>query len=269
MEENIVLDKLGAFGLTRQEANIYLCLYQQGEMNGYEVAKLTGISRSNVYSGLSALTDKGAAYLIEGSSNKYIAVPIEEFCENKVRSLCVEKEYLIKNIPTVRKREVGYITITGSQNIWDKIIHMIQEAQMRIYFSASYEIIEKLRAEFCKALEKKIKLVIITDDETGKLKMASALISYEKANGNLASKMDVISELKKHMQEESAIYISSAKKSSIRLIIDSEYALTGEITGSKDDTCLYTGQRNFISVFKETLRNEIKLIQLQGGENYE
>ena len=47
MEENIVLEKLGAFGLTRQEANIYLCLYQQGELNGYEVAKLTGISRSN------------------------------------------------------------------------------------------------------------------------------------------------------------------------------------------------------------------------------
>ena len=30
MEENIILEKLGMFGMTRQEANIYLCLYQNG-----------------------------------------------------------------------------------------------------------------------------------------------------------------------------------------------------------------------------------------------
>lgn len=269
MEENIVLDKLGAFGLTRQEANIYLCLYRQGELNGYEVAKLTGISRSNVYSGLTVLTDKGAAYLIEGSSNKYMAVPIEEFCENKIRSLCEEKQYLIKNIPTVKKKEAGYITITGSQNIWDKIIHMLHEAQMRIYFSASYEIIEKLQAEFCKVLEKNIKLVLITDEGSKGSGMTSGSSSYEGVNENVALQRDVISGLKKHMQEESTIYIGSAKGNSVRLIIDSEYALTGELTGSKDDTCLYTGKRNFINVFKETLRNEIKLIRLQGGENYE
>ncbi len=266
MEENVVLDKLGAFGLTRQEANIYLCLYQQGELNGYEVAKLTGISRSNVYSGLSVLTDKGAAYLIEGSPNKYRAVPIEEFCENKIKSLCGEKEYLIKNIPAVKKREVGYITITGSLNIWNKVVHMIHEAQMRIYISASYEMIEKLQAEFYKVLEKRIKLVLITDEEFKRPGAASGPLSYEKVKEDTVLKGDVLSELRKHMQEESAIYIGNPKGNNIRLIIDSEYALTGEITGSKQDTCLYTGQRNFISVFKETLRNEIKLIRLQRGE---
>lgn len=39
MEENLILDKLVQFGLTRQEANIYLCLYQNGELTGYEVAE--------------------------------------------------------------------------------------------------------------------------------------------------------------------------------------------------------------------------------------
>ncbi|WP_289285781.1 TrmB family transcriptional regulator [Parablautia intestinalis] len=263
MEENIVLEKLGAFGLTRQEANIYLCLYQQGELNGYEVAKLTGISRSNVYSGLSVLTDKGAAYLIEGSSNKYMAVPIEEFCESKIRSLGTDKEYLIKNIPSARKREAGYITITGAQNIWNKIIHMIYEARMRIYFSASYEIIEKLQAEFCQVLETNIKLVIITDSGVGKAEAASDLLTDRTEHRSASLKENAVSELKKQMRGDSIIYVGNAKGNNVRLIIDSEYALTGEITGSRDDTCLYTGQRNFISIFKETLRNEIKLIQLQ------
>ena len=76
MEENRALNGLVLFGLTRQEANIYLCLYQNGELTGYEVAKQTGISRSNVYSALAGLTDKGAAYLAQGTSSKYVAVPI-------------------------------------------------------------------------------------------------------------------------------------------------------------------------------------------------
>lgn len=241
MEENAVLDKLMLFGLTRQEANIYLCLYQQGELNGYEAAKHTGISRSNVYSALSALTDKGAAYLVEGDSSKYVAVPIEEFCENKIRSLSKEKEYLVKNIPAMKETEIGYITITGNQNIWDKIISMINEAEKRIYFSASGLVIDKLQEEFVKALKKKRKLVLITD---GELK-------------------------NRELYKESICYVGSSRGNNVRMIIDSEYALTGEITGSKDDTCLYTGQKNFINVFKETLRNEIVLIQLQGGETHE
>lgn len=241
MEENTVFDKLGMFGLTRQEANIYVCLCQNGELTGYEVAKLTGISRSNVYSGLCALTDKGAAYLAEGNSSKYVAVPIKEFCENKIRSLNKEKDELIRNIPSMKKQEIGYITITGSRNIWDKIVTMISEAEKRIYFSASLSVIEKLEQEFLKGLQKNIKLVFITD---GELENSTLL-------------------------KESICYIADARGNNIRLIIDSEFALTGELTNSKEDTCLYTGQKNFISVFKETLRNEIKLIQLQGGENYE
>ncbi len=235
MEENEVLEKLCSFGLTRQEANIYLCLFRQGEQNGYEVAKHTGISRSNVYSGLSALTDKGAAYLIEGSSSKYMAVPIEVFCENKIQSLCREKEYLIKHIPSVKKKEIGYLTISGCQNIWDQILGMIRGAQKRIYLSASLSVIERLQKELLEAVEREIKLVLITDGKVRDL-------------------------------QGSIWYVGGARDNNIRLIIDSEYALTGEITGSKEDTCLYTGQKNFITVFKETLRNEMKLIQLQGGE---
>lgn len=241
VDESAILDRLVLFGLTRQEAAVYLCLYQQGELNGYEAAKYTGISRSNVYSALSALTDKGAAYLIEGDSSRYMAVAIDEFCENKIRSLNREKEYLIKNIPSMKEVEIGYITITGNGNIWDKIISMINEAEKRIYFSASCRIIEKLQAEFLKVLGKKIKLVLITD-------------------GTVTNQ---------ELRKNSIYYMGSDRGNNIRMIVDSEYALTGEITGSKDDTCLYTGQKNFISVFKETLRNEIVLIQLQGGEIHE
>ena len=234
MEENTVLDRLVLFGLTRQEAAIYLCLFQNGEMTGYEIAKQTGISRSNVYSGLSGLTDKGAAYLAEGSTSKYFAVSVEEFCANKIRSLNREKEYLQAHLPAKKKKDLGYITITGNRNIKDKMITMIQEAELRIYFSASYKMVEELQDDFLKALDKKIKLVLITD---------------------MMPEDD-------RLRSESICYLGERKENSIRLIIDSEYALTGELTDSKEDTCLYTGQKNFIEVFKDALRNEIRLIEL-------
>ena len=238
MEENAVLERLCLFGLTRQEANIYLCLYQYGELTGYEVAKNTGISRSNVYSALSGLVDKGAAYLVEGNASKYIAVPIEEFCENKIRSLNKEREYLIQNIPDMKRQEIGYITIEGYRNIWDKIVNMLSSAEKRIYISASDMIIKALEAELINVVRRNIKLVLLTDGQTAA----------------------------EEIYKGSTCYLCENRGKSIRVIIDSQYALTGALTGDKNDTCLYTGQENFIDVFKEALSNEMKLITITQKE---
>ena len=134
MEENLILDKLVQFGLTRQEANIYLCLYQNGELTGYEVAKMTGISRSNVYGGLSDLTDKGAAFLVQGSSNRYVAASIEEFCDHKVKDLQNARTYLCEHIPEVKKSSTGYITVEGYTNI--RIDRLELHAQLFIFVPA-------------------------------------------------------------------------------------------------------------------------------------
>ena len=44
------IDALTQYGLTRQEANLYLLLLSEGSLTGYEASKQTGISRSNTYS---------------------------------------------------------------------------------------------------------------------------------------------------------------------------------------------------------------------------
>ena len=80
-------EKLVQFGLTRQEASIYLCLLRNRELSGYEVSKLTGISRSNVYGALAGLVEEGAAYLLEGETNKYTDVSAADFCALTYRHL--------------------------------------------------------------------------------------------------------------------------------------------------------------------------------------
>lgn len=236
MERTGSIEQLMQFGLTRQEAVIYLCLYEKGDLTGYEAAKQTGISRSNVYGALAGLVEKGAAYLMEGTSSKYTAVAVKEFCSNKIHSLQIMADELEKSIPDARTPTDGYITIEGYKHIYDKVLHMIDAAEYRIYLSASHSFVQKIDKALEKAMEKGRKLVLITDAPPALTK------------------------------EGLIIYLTGSKEGQLRLIIDSAYVLTGEITGEDSDTCLYCGQANFVNVFKEALRNEIKLIELTGGE---
>lgn len=227
-----IIEKLLCFGMTRQEATIYLALVREGPLNGYEVSKHTGISRSNVYSGLAGLVEKGAAYIIEETSAKYSPVEIEEFCMNKLRTMEGMKEELIKHIPRRRESSNGYITIRGQENILNKVKNMIAGAQKRIYISAIREVLEEIKDEIVNAVHRKIKIVIITDDNQWNL---SDVIIY-------------------HYNEK--------KQLQLGLIVDTITVLTGEITEGDHATCLYSKNKNLVTVFKDMLKNEIKLIEM-------
>ena len=68
MDESREIEYLMHFGLSRQEALIYRKLLEGGKKTGYEIARDTGISRSNAYASLAAMVEKGAAYLVEGDA---------------------------------------------------------------------------------------------------------------------------------------------------------------------------------------------------------
>lgn len=225
MEQSLLIEKLTLYGLSRQEATIYMTLFSDGELTGYEVSKLTGISRSNVYGGLAGLVEKGAAYLIEGSATKYIAVDIKEFCENRIRTLNNEKDIIIKNLPEKKKESDGYITIEGCKNILNKMIHIIEQSEYRIYLSVTNEVLQLILPYIRECISKGKKVVLITDKIT---QIPGALIYYH-----------------------------DIKNKQIQLIADSRYVLTGEL----HEACLYSGQKNFVNVFKQSLSNTIKLIE--------
>ncbi|MEJ6951584.1 TrmB family transcriptional regulator [Natronospora cellulosivora (SeqCode)] len=219
------------FNLTRQEAIIYISLTTNGEMTGYEVAKQTGISRSNIYTALANLVDKGAAYLIEDKANRYIAVAINEFCTNHIRKLEKIKEKLVENMPDRQEDTGGYITIKGKKNIINKMKNLIHDAQDRIYLSLREKTIKEILPELKSAIAKGLKVVIISNP-TFNLKGAT-------------------------------IYHHEKKADTIRLITDSNKVLTGDILKAENSTCLYSQKQNLVDLFKESMQNEIKVIELR------
>ena len=220
------------FGLTRQEASIYQCLLTEGKTTGYEVAKQIGISRSNAYNSLASMTEKGAAYLVtEGTTKKYVPVPLEEFCKNNIRKMDESRRWLIKNAPAGKVQEEGYITIEGRRNILDKMKNLLSKVEERAYISCTRNYLLLFVEELEKLDAENKKLVIVTDHS---VKFGNA-----------------------------KVYVGEPKNTQVGLITDSKYALTGEYGEGSINTCLYSGQKNFVELYKRAMANEIKLLSMQ------
>ncbi len=228
------IDELLGFGLTRQEATIYNAILVHGEMTGYEVAKQTGISRSNTYTALAGLVEKGAAYAIEGSGKKYMPVDLRDFTNNKIRNLKELRESLLKHAPSQQVTSDGYITIKGEKHIMNQFCNMFLKAEKRIYLTATKTFLAAMKAYIQKLVVNGIKVVVITDDP-------------------------------EYNSNQVIVYHSDTKLKQVGIIVDSIEVLTGELNEGDNSTCLYTKNKNFVDVFKEMLSNKIKLIEIQGG----
>ena len=222
------------FGLTNQEARVYRALCAEGKMTGYEAAKATGISRSNVYTALAGLVEKGASYLSEETVTKYTAVPVKEFCDGKITALGLARDELIRILPAHVEDREGYLTVVGEENILARMRTMLSGAQMRMYVSMSAHIMEKVRPELEDAVARGLKVVLITEK---------------------------VFELK-----GAVVWHSEKKQRQIRLIVDSTSVLTGDIDDGEFSTCLYSRRKNLTDLFKEDLKNEIQLIRLTEGK---
>ncbi len=226
-----IIEELLQFNLTRHESIIYLSLLTEGPLNGYEVAKKTGIARSNAYSSLASLVEKGGAYVLEEGTIRYTPVALNEFCNNKIKKLQRAKKKLLTNLPLKKEMVEGYITIRGKENILNKLKNMIGESRERVYVSVSDSILELILPDIKKAIKREIKMVIITN--------------------------------KKSVPQGAIHYHSEEVLKQIRLIVDSKNVLTGDLEDGEDSTCLYSKKKNLIDLFKDAMKNEIKLIELR------
>lgn len=219
------IDRLVEFGLTRQEATLYLTLRREGELTGYEASKITGISRSNAYNALACLADKGAAHIVEGTVTKYVPVSFEEFCGCKLRYLEQLKKELIQYSPPARVDHEGYVTISGDRQIKDKLVYLLLNAKERAYLTMNAQVTEMVRDILVDLYKKGVRILLIT--ESG-IKIPGIRVYY-------ARKIE----------------------DKISAIIDDQYVLDGEI-GNEYATCLFSGKKDLAEVFKDSLRMKIK-----------
>lgn len=78
VESEQLIAALKPLGFAGYEAKAYLALATSGAMNGYQLAKRSGVPRSMIYETVSKLQARGAIYALEGEPVRYLAVPPAE-----------------------------------------------------------------------------------------------------------------------------------------------------------------------------------------------
>jgi HTH-type transcriptional regulator, sugar sensing transcriptional regulator len=212
-------------GLTGQEAALYVSLCREGQLTGYEAAKVSGISRSNAYHALSALVDKGAAHRIEGDPASYAPVPPKDYARNVKRRMDAVLSRLEEALPEAREPSAPFLSVQGRDRIIEKMKNMIEDTRLRIYLSMAAEELGILRGELEAAFDRGVKVVVITDGLSPR---------------------------------GSTSYARKKRPGQVRLISDTEHVLTGEI-GAEGGSCVYSRNPALIRLIKDSLADEMEL----------
>ena len=219
------IDALLRFGLTRQEATLYVWLCREGPKNGYEAAKETGISRSNAYSALAALADKGAVDTEEGAPVRYAAVSPRTFCGGHVRALERLTEPLSRTLTRrIHVEDPAYLTVRGTLRILSKMEEMLDAAGERVYLSLPDRLLESLMPRLEDMLRRGCRVVLLG---TGKVLLPGA-----------------------------ELYRVERVDERIRMIVDSSVVLTGTLE-EEPPTCLFSRDIHLVDLIKEALRGEM------------
>ena len=243
---------LARFGLTGQEAAVYLSLCTEGELNGYEVAKVLSLSGSNAYTALASLAEKGAVWTAEGSPVRYQAVPAAEWCDARIRSLAAARDRLLEVLPARRETPGSYITIRGAERVIERLRALVAGAESRAYLALDGNALCLLSEEIAALLRAGKKLVVITDARTAR----SAGTASAAGEGSPAGAFAFLS--------GATVHALACEPGQIRAIADSRYIMTGSLgDGAREATCLYSDHPTLVELFKTAIRNEIRLAGLE------
>lgn len=152
-------------GFTLNEAKVYLTLLQNRYLNGYEISKLSKVSRSLVYNVIDRLVTKGFVLKSEGQINYYCALPYEKVIEkirnDNINKLNVAKEKL-KNYSRIENESEYIFNIKGIDEFFNKANDLILNAKKEISISIWKEDFPKIEENLLIAAKKGIKIYIFS-----------------------------------------------------------------------------------------------------------
>jgi sugar-specific transcriptional regulator TrmB len=170
MDRDQVLELLQAAGMSGYEAKAYMALLAQGtQMNGYEVAKMSGVPRSTVYETLSKLVARGAAFEVnaEGGTVGYIALPAEALVGRLRREMSNTIDGLAESLPTVgRPAETRVVThVRGIHRVLERATDVIEGALNTLWVSVWPDEAAALRAALERAVARGVDVSVIVFGE--------------------------------------------------------------------------------------------------------
>jgi sugar-specific transcriptional regulator TrmB len=150
-DEQLRIEMLTRFGLTRNQARVYLAALQLASATPVEVSKASGVHREDVYRLLPKLAEMGLIEVVPGSPVRIRTIPIEEALsaiighkkadvENELQQLEETKKNLldslsmIKVIANFKENGSHYALISRGSGVTSRFSTMIRSASNDIEF---------------------------------------------------------------------------------------------------------------------------------------
>lgn len=160
-----LVEKLKEIGFNSYEAKVYIALLKKYPATGYEVSKLANIPQARTYDTLKVLEEKNVVAASNSKPVSYTPIKPKQILTSYQKKMNSTINYLEKHLPEVKDNyNEPIITITGRQNIHNKILEIIQNAKREIYmevWSQDYKIFEQ---ELLNAYNRNVEIRIVGYD---------------------------------------------------------------------------------------------------------
>lgn len=153
-------------GFTDLEAKCLHVLAESGTQTGYEIAKQLGVSRSNVYSALQKLAEKGAVLTSHGEPTHYQSVPIEEIGERVEAELQASIRYVKEHMPKQGAHRSEYFSLEGDAKVLDRIRTELKKAKEEVLCDLWAQEAQQLKEELRKVPTQGVRLLVSTIGDT-------------------------------------------------------------------------------------------------------
>ncbi len=151
-----VVGRLQHLGMSGYEAKSYLALVGAGEpLNGYEVAKRSGVPRSTVYETLAKLVARGAAFEVRGAGDavEYLPLPAKALLDRLGRDYHESLTALDTLLPAIAAPPTVHLihNLTGAAALLDRAADVVAGARRELFLSLWPEEMAVLRTEVGRA----------------------------------------------------------------------------------------------------------------------
>lgn len=138
------IEMLKSVGMSGYEAKAYLALLGSSEpLNGYEVAKISGVPRSTIYETLAKLTSVGAAIPVRRPQSRgtatgtYVAIPADTLIARYRRDMSRRIEGLTAVLPRFSTKKESYLVqnLVGRADIVERMQDVMERADKFLHLS--------------------------------------------------------------------------------------------------------------------------------------
>ncbi|QVK19061.1 TrmB family transcriptional regulator [Mycoplasmatota bacterium] len=158
-----LITNLEKLNFTKTESKVYLSLLKHGDMSGYQLGRILGLSRSSVYAALDTLYHKGAITLVPGNTKIYSPSNPKNLIENIKNDFNNSADELIDELKNIQMKNINdeYKNIKGKKNIITHMSEMIKNSTKEIYMNTDFDV-ELFKEDIHDALKRGVRIVMFS-----------------------------------------------------------------------------------------------------------